>query len=394
MLFSYRAFSKDGKKVKGSLEAASFQEAKEKIRALDLIIIEIKEENKKCKVKTLKGANLVVFTQQFAQLVMAKIPLYEGLLALEEQARGEGYHGQILAIAERIKSGSSLSKALSDFPESFPPLYRALVAAGEAVGNLELALNRLATLLSYQQKMKKQLLSALSYPLFLIVLLVVAISILVGFVVPSMEGLFEGQKLPWFTNVVFSVSHILQHFWPLILLTVAMCSAFCFFQFKKESTKKKLQNFLLSLPFAGRYITLSCLSRFSRTLATLLEGGLPLPNAMAFAKEALHNAKFEEIFEAVSQKVIEGKTISAGMSEFPQIPTLFCRMVKIGEESGKLTAMLSQIAAIYEDDTERFMNRVLIFAQPILLIIMGVIIGTVILSILLPLSSFATTLSG
>ena len=392
VLFAYQAFTKDGKKVKATVEAFSAQEAKEKIREQNLMLFELKENVGASGITQLSKDNLIIFTSQLTQLMCAKIPLYESLLALEEQARGEVSHSIILAIGERIKIGSSLSKALQEFPQSFSPLFRALIAAGEAVGNLELPLTRLTSLLTYQQRMAKQLMAALTYPIFLAALMVVAISVLVGFVIPSLESLFDGRELPWFTSLVFSTSQHLRNLWPLIAIGASSLTLFLFFYLRKKRTKAKLQRISLKIPFLKRYVVYSALSRFAKTLATLVDGGLPLTQALDFAKEALHNARLEEILQKVSAKVMEGKTISSELSRYKEIPTLFSRMVKIGEESGKLSPMLTQMATMYEEETERTLGRLVTLAQPILLIIMGGIIGSVILSILLPLSDFGAGL--
>ena len=387
-LFAYQAVTKSGKKTKATIEAFTLQEAKEKVREQGLMLFEIKEHVGSKGLLQISKDSLIIFTSQLTQLVCAKIPLYESLLALEEQARGEKSHAVILAIGERIKTGSSLSKALQEFPQSFPPLYRALIGAGEAIGNLELPLSRLTSLLTYQMRMRKQLMSALTYPIFLACLMVVAVSVLVGFVIPSLEALFDGRDLPWFTSLVFSTSQKLRFFWPFIVAGFLGFVGFCYLSLQRKQTKAKLQRFFIKVPILKHYVILASLSRFAKTLATLLDGGLPLTNALDFAKEALHNARLEEILQRVGEKVMEGKTISAELVRYKEIPSLFTRMVKIGEESGKLSPMLNQMATMYEEETERTLTRLVTLAQPILLVIMGSVIGTVILSILLPLSDF------
>jgi general secretion pathway protein F/type IV pilus assembly protein PilC len=288
--------------------------------------------------------------------------------------------------------GKALSKALEDFPESFSPLYRALISAGEAVGNLELALSRLTTLLSSQQKASKQLISALTYPLFLFGLMLVAITILVGFVVPSLEQLFEGRNLPWFTSVVFSLSATLRNHWAVLVGGIISSITFLYFYLKRPQVKQQLQRNLLRLPVIGRYIIHSSLARFARTLSSLLDGGLPLTTSLSFAQEGLYNVRLEEVIESVSNKVIEGKTISGELAHYKEIPSLFTRMVKIGEESGKLATMLSQVALIYEEETERSLQLIVSLSQPVLLIVMGGAIGAVILSVLMPLADVQSLL--
>jgi general secretion pathway protein F len=277
---------------------------------------------------------------------------------------------------------------MTDFSASFSPLYRALISAGEAIGNLELPLSRLTTLLTYQQKMRKQLFAALTYPLFLMALMLLAVAVLIGFVVPSLEPLFEGRELPWFTSLIFQISHFIRHYWHVLSVFTMGSGGLLFYLMRKKSTQITMQRLLLKTPAVGNYIRHSCLARFARTLATLTEGGLPLTTSLSYATEALHNVRLEEIFHQVSLRVIEGKAISYELMRYVEIPPLFSRMIKIGEESGKLSPMLVQIANMYDDETERTLNRLVTLAQPILLIIMGACIGAVILSILLPLSDF------
>jgi general secretion pathway protein F/type IV pilus assembly protein PilC len=163
-------------------------------------------------------------------------------------------------------------------------------------------------------------------------------------------------------------------------------------QYKRPETKANIQRSMLKIPILNRYITQSPLARFARTLSTLLDGGLPLTNGLVFAKESLYNARLVEILEIVANRVMEGKTVSEELNRYKEIPPLFSRMVKIGEDSGKLSPMLNQVALIYEEEMERTLQRLVALTQPILLIVMGGIIGAVILSILLPLSDFGNNL--
>lgn len=392
-VYAYKAFTKDGKKTKGSIDALTEKDAKEKLRAMDLLLFELKLQGDVKKKEQLQGDSLLVFTSQLSQLTTSKIPLYESLLALEEQSRQEAYHPVILGLAERIKSGSSLSKALSEYPSSFSPLYQAIIAAGEAVGSIDRSLHRLQTLLSYQMRIVKQLISALTYPIFLMILMFASVFILVGFVIPSIEVLFEDRKVPAFTQFVFSLSKILRGAWLEIFIVIGCSIVASVYYLRKKEVKLKLQRLCIRIPIIKRFFIHASLARFAKTLATLLDGGLPLVNALSFAKEALRNARLEEIVRHVEDRIIEGNSMSASFSRFQEIPALFTRMIGIGEESGQLAPLLSQVATIYEEETERILNRFVTLVQPILLLLMGAIVGTVLLSILLPLSDFGATLN-
>ncbi len=392
MLYEYKAFTKQSKAVKGTMEAASAKEAKDKLRDMQLIVSALFEQKKGRKRLKLSKADLLIFTSQLAQLLAAQIPLYESLLALEEQARQETYHPVILGLTERIKRGSSLSQAMQDFSESFSPLYRALISAGEAVGNLELALNRLNNFLVHDNKIRKQLASALIYPALLSGLLVVAITVLVGFVIPALEQLFEDKNIPKFTQIVFSTAKFLRQWGVLVVGFLVGLGIYTFYKLKTPKTKASIQRNILHVPLINRYVILASLSRFARTLGTLLEGGLPLTVSLAYAKEALGNARLDEIMQRVEHRIIEGIPFSTELSRYKEIPSLFSRMVLIGEESGKLSSMLNQLATLYEEETERTLTRVVSLAQPVMLLLMGTLIGGVLLSILMPLSSFGSSI--
>jgi general secretion pathway protein F/type IV pilus assembly protein PilC len=391
-LYTYRALTRQGQKSEGSIEAESLAAAKEKVRSMQLMLTSIEVQKRALKKQQLSKENLMIFTSQLSQLLASKIPIYESLLALEEQARNEPFHPVLLGLTERIKRGTSLSQSMNDFPDSFSPLYRALISAGEAVGNMELALNRLNSFLTHQGKIQKQLISALIYPALLMLLLIGASAVLVGFVIPALESLFEDRPIPAFTQIVLSTSHFLQSWGLLLLGTLASAIAFIVIRLRNPEAKASLQRNLLKVPLISRYVILSCLGRFARTLSTLLDGGLPLTNSLAFATESLNNARLEEVMKRVEGKIIEGIPLSHELSRYKEIPPLFARMTSIGEESGKLAGMLSQLATLYEEETERTLTRLVQLAQPVLLLIMGGLVGGVLLSILLPLSSFGSSI--
>ncbi|MBS0654283.1 MAG: type II secretion system F family protein, partial [Verrucomicrobia bacterium] len=247
-VYAYKAFTaQGGKKTSGSIEAASPQEAKEKIRQMQLILSHLEPQTKAPKSQRLSKDTLLIFTSQLAQLLSAKIPLFESLLALEEQARQEPHHAVVLGLTERIRGGSSLSQAMTDYADSFPNLYRALITAGEAIGNLELALNRLSSFLVHQRKIQKQLVSAMIYPILLACLLVVAVCVLVGFVIPALESLFEDRQIPRFTQIVLSTSQFLRQWGVLVVGALGALGSYLFFQLRRPHIKAKMQRILLRL---------------------------------------------------------------------------------------------------------------------------------------------------
>ncbi len=392
-IFHYRAVRADGQRLKGSVEAATLDEAKRLLREQQVIIIGL-EEAAPTKGKALKMTfeQKVIFTSQLSQLLEASVPLYESLEALEEQAQGESYQGLITALREQIRRGVSFSTALGEYPETFSPLFRAIVVAGESVGRLDSALLRLSQLLTADRHQRQRLISALLYPAILALLLVAAMGILIFFVIPSIEGLFEGRELPTFTTMVISLAHFVHRhtFWLVALGIGGLVGAI--YHVSKPVAREKLVTKMLCWPVIGPYLMKSALARFAKTLSNLLAGGTPLSSALVFAKEAIGNGVLESEMERASQEIIEGQTFSSSLHRSSLIPPLFARMVLIGEETGRLAPMLANISQLYEEDSDRLLDRAVSLLQPLLLVTMGVVIGATLLAILLPLADFGSML--
>lgn len=392
-LFHYRAVKADGQRLKGALEASTIDEAKRLLREQQLIIISLQETAPaKHKSLSMSFEQRVIFTSQLAQLLEASVPLYESLEALEEQAQGEAYQGVITALREQIRKGAAFSAALGEFPETFSPLFRAIVVAGESVGRLDSALVRLSQLLTTDRHQRQRLFSALLYPAILAFLLVAALGILIFFVIPSIEGLFEGRQLPTFTTVVISVAHFVHRntLWLVLLLVGGIVGAV--YHLSRASAREKLLSKMLRWPVIGPYLMKSALARFAKTLSNLIAGGTPLSSALVFAKEAIGNTVLEKEMEQASKEIVEGQTFSSSLHRSPIIPPLFARMVLIGEETGRLAPMLANVSTLYEEDSDRLLERAVSLLQPVLLITMGVIIGATLLAILLPLADFGAML--
>ena len=207
-LFQYIALDPYGKRKKGLIEAQGEREAKDKLRGMNAMVIDLTQKTEVSSRQNLKGDKLVAFTLQLSQLVSAGVPLYESLMAIEEQCRAESYHRIVLSLCDQIKAGTSLSQAMSYFPDSFNKLYCSMITAGEAVGALNIVLEKLAQLLTRQMKLRSDIITAMVYPSILACFSLLIICMLLGFVVPSIEGIFVDRKLNGFTQFVLSLSHI------------------------------------------------------------------------------------------------------------------------------------------------------------------------------------------
>lgn len=389
-LYNYKAIDAAGKNRSGLIEAQSEQEAKEKLRSQGAMIKSLTLRTSISKKQNLKGDTLLAFTLQLSQLLNAGIPLYESLIALEEQYRNEACHRVILSLCEQIKAGQSLSQAMSSFPDSFDKLYRAMVTAGESVGALEIVLDKLSQLLQKQNKLKKQIITAMIYPAILASFSLLIILMLLGFVVPSIEGIFADRQLNGFTEFVLGVSRGFRNYWWFFLpLCVAIISYIVYFV-RSSKGKLWLERHMLKVPLVKTLIIQTCTARFCRTMGTLQQGGLPIIDSLRISREVMRNVVLEEEVKKAEGRIIEGSSLSAELMHSRYFPPLVPRMFAVGEESGNAVAMFNKVADMYEGEIEKSLDRVMALAQPVILIFMGTIIGVVLLSILLPLTDVSS----
>lgn len=392
-LFYYRYIDSHGRKKSARIDADNLTEAKEKLRLQKILVVSIHDEGagkKKAffsKSRDVMGKDhLITFTTQLSQLLIAGMPLYESLLSLEEQYRNEPFHHLIITLGEEIKRGNSLSNAMKRFPKTFNKLYCALIEAGESVGGLDISLERVSLLLSKERKLKKQLVTALIYPILLFSFSILVSLLLLTFVVPSLGILFEDRHVNRFTSLVMGISHFLTAYWHYYMPLLMGSCLLIFFYFKKEQGKTFLQRQILHLPFLKTLIIQTAMARFCRTMGTLLQGGVSIIRALQIARLVMHNPFLEKIVEEAEKKIIEGSLLSRELQKSPLIPSLVPRMLAIGEEGGSAPTMFNKIADLYEDEVEKNLTRVTALAQPVILVVMGAIVGMIMLAVLLPLT--------
>ena len=385
-LFNYDAIDSKGKKRSGTIEADNEPAAKELLRKQGTMVAMISSKGKVSSRQNFNTEQLATFTMQLSQLVDAGVPLYEALLVIEEQSRCHSYHRIVLSLCEQVKSGTPLSEAMGHYPQSFDRLYCTMAYAGESAGALALVLDKLSLFLIKRNKLKKQLATALIYPAILASFSLLLILLLLTFVVPSIEGLFVGRELNSITYGVIAVSHFFQHYWWLYIPLVAGSITYLFIKGRTPKGRLWLQRRLLAIPVVRNLIIEAAVARFCRTMGTLQLGGVAMIDSLRIARRVINNATIEADIANAEARVIEGSSLSAELLKSEWIPPMASRMIAVGEEAGALTTMFNKIADLYEDEVEKTLDRVMGLAQPVILVVMGSIIGIILLAILLPLT--------
>jgi general secretion pathway protein F len=389
-LYQYQALDMQGRHRKGLIEAHGEREAKEKLREQGLMVKSLGQKSSGGSKGHLKGDNLIAFTVQLSQLVNAGIPLYESLLALEEQYRREAFHRILLSICDQIKAGTSLSQAMGSYPESFNKLYCSMIAAGESSGALGAVLDRLSHLLKKQMKLKRQITTALIYPAILASFSFLIILLLLGFVIPSIEGIFADRPINAFTQLIIHISHLFQNYWWLLFPVVGGLIVFLVFKLRSPEGRIWIERTSLKIPLIKTLVVQTSVARFCRTMGTMQQGGMTMIDSLQIGRAIMRNVVLEEEIRKAEIKIIEGSSMSVEMGRSKWIPQLVPRMLAVGEDSGTMTIMLNKIADIYEEELEKSLDRIMALAQPVILVFMGSIIGMVLMAILLPLTDVSS----
>jgi len=391
-LYRYQALSSGGKKISGVVNAESLTAAKERLRKEQILVVDLDLFQEKKKEIRLPFPFLLDFTRMLGQLLRAGIPLFESLVIIEEKYHHHRFHPLLMDLCDALKTGLSLSEALSRYPGSFDPIYIAMVHAGEQTASLPTIFEELCGLLHRQQKLKKQLFAAAAYPLFLGSFCVLVFFALLLFVIPSMKNLFEGRTLHPITQFVFGASDFVTTQGSWLGVGVLMFLTLLMLALRHPVLRQNLDAIVLKIPFVGEFLREAATIRFCRTSSLLLSGGLPILQTLQLSRHVMKNRLLEEVIVRAEQKVSEGKPLSEELRSSPLIPSIVPQMLAIAEETGKTAFMLQNIANICEENLEKRLQQFTAFLQPALLLLLGLIVGLVLLSILIPMTDVGSAL--
>jgi general secretion pathway protein F len=398
-VYEYKGIQIDsGKPVKGYRDADNAKALRALLRREGILLTLATEESaRKAKAKKqidllaffrrATTADIAVMTRQLATLVRAGVPLVDSIAALTEQVEKEQLMRVLTAVRESLNEGTSFAKSLEAHPKVFPPLFVNMVAAGEASGTLDSVLERLADFMESQARLKGKVVATMAYPVLMTLIGAVLVSFLMVAVVPKVTSIFEnlGQALPWYTRLLIFVSDVIAGFWWLILLLI-VGGTYSFRRWVKTTKGRyRWDSLALRWPIFGRLNRLVAVARFSRTLATLLASGVPLLKAMEIGRNVLGNARMQTVVAEAIGSIREGESIAEPLKRSGQFPPMVTHMIAIGEKTGQLEAMLENVSRAYEADVETRVQAMTSLLEPLMIVVLGGIVGFIAMAILMPL---------
>jgi type IV pilus assembly protein PilC len=406
--YAYSAINSEGLELKGEVDAPTADAAREQLRARGLLAELLQElpDSKRAAstgaegeervtsfMKSVKARSLQVFSRQFATMVDAGLNVVASLRILEDQTTDTYLAAVISEVRTDVEGGALLSQAFARHPKVFSRLYVSMVEAGEAAGILDEVLDRLATQIEKEANIKRRVKGALVYPLLVLSFSFLVLTAMLLFIVPIFQKLYGqlGGTLPTLTQLIVNLSELMRTRWYLVFPAIGI-TIFCFLRWKRsEGGRKVWDAFKLRVPMKiGDIVLKVAMARFARTLSTLVAAGVDILKALEITGTTAGNWVVEEALRGVREKVHAGIPIAQPLVEHPVFPPMVSQMVKIGEETGELDAMLGKIADFYEEEVDASISALTSIIEPIMIIMVGAVIGTIIISMYLPMFKLLT----
>jgi type IV pilus assembly protein PilC len=390
-MFEYTARSQTGQIQKGQMDVASKDDVTAYLRKNRLIMVSVREAPKQIKLSLggtrIKTRDIVIFTRQFATMINAGLPLVQSLNILASQTENKALADVTRAVVYDVESGNTLADAFSKHPKAFTPLYVNMVAAGEAGGILDTILLRLATFLEKNDALVRKVKGAMVYPGVIITVACVAIAVLLIFVIPTFQSMFASAnlELPLPTRIVIGMSNFLIHFWWAILLGIGGIVFGVRSYYGTPAGRLQIDAAMLKAPVLGDVLRKSAVSRFTRTLGTLVSSGVSILEGLEITAKTAGNMVVHNAVMESRQSIAGGETIAAPLEKSKVFPPMVISMIAVGEQTGGLDEMLSKIADFYDEEVDVAVSALLSLMEPAMIVILGVIVGGMVIAMYLPI---------
>jgi type IV pilus assembly protein PilC len=393
----YVGVREDGRKVQSEIDAENIKDAKKLLKRQGIRVVKITEPSsldmdlgdifvQAGLVKPFGQAELMRFTRQLSILINAGVPIMECLEILYKQEKNKAFQSIIKKVATQVESGKTLYEALS-YSGQFNKLYCSLIKAGESAGILDTILNKISDFLEKNERLKKKVKGALTYPTIVVFVGIVVIFALMTFVVPQFVGMLKetGQELPWVTKTVIDVSQFFQDYTFHLIIFIGLGSFFFFKTIKSKNGKPGWDRFAMKSPLFGELIIKSNLASFTRTLATMLSAGVPIIDSLEICIDTIDNTKIAKDLTGVRKAVTEGKSLTEPLRRIPYFPPIVTQMMKVGESTGKTDEMMLRVSNVFDEEVEDAIDNMTKLIEPIILVVLGGIICFVLVAMYLPM---------
>jgi type IV pilus assembly protein PilC len=409
--YKYTAIDRTGSQTSGRIEAANDEQARQKLMAKGLMVTTLASDAGAAKPAAAPAApakagfsfgskvtqnDVTIMTRQLATLITAGLPLLRALELITKQERNPAFKAILANVAESVSQGNNLSEALQAHPKVFDRLFVNMIRAGEAGGVLDKVLDRLAKFREKAERIQKKVKSAMVYPGVVMSVAIIIVYILMVKVVPSFQKLLDGQKtqMPPLTQFVVGISKFLTEYWwatPILIFGA-------YFGLKTwlstEKGKELFDRIIFRLPKVGGFIQIVSVSRFARTFGTLMASGVPILQSITITRDTLDNVVIAKSLERVHDRVRDGEPLSVPLEQTGVFPQMVTSMIQVGEETGQLPEMLNRVADIYDEEVDNAVTALTSIIEPVLIVFLAVVVGTIVLAMFLPLIALITKMTG
>ncbi len=399
-VFEYKGINDRGKNVKGVIDADTLRTARARLRKEGVFPTDFVEEkaspsrrltSKEVSFSGLftriRSQDIALLTRQLATLTAAGLPLIESLTALVDQVDNVRFKKVLTEVRDKVNEGSSLADALRPFPRVFSELYTNMIGAGESSGALDVVLLRLADYIEDRLKLRNKIFAALAYPVLMLVVMSGVIVLLMTFVIPKVTLIFDdmGQSIPVYTRTLISISNFMKDYWWLILAGGVLLGFGVRSYLKSPGGRMRFDRSILRVPVIGKLFKMVAISRFTKTLSTLLAGGIPILKSMDIVRNVVNNVILAKAVEDARENISEGATIAEPLRRSKLFPPIVIHMVSVGEQSGELESMLMKVSESFDNEVETIVTGLTSLLEPIIIVLMGGVVFFIMISILLPI---------
>ncbi len=394
MPYKYLAFTAAGERLEGVLDVDTEETAERILFERELTVADLQEVRKRIDLSQWfpsffgpKKRDVILFSRQLATLVDAGVALMSALRLLGEHVTNKSLGQSIHEIEEDVRMGSSLSDAMDKHPFAFDNIYCRMVEVGQRTGNFGVILRQLATYMEKAQATASKIRGAMTYPIGVLMLAVVVAIIIINVTLPPLMGLFEefGTDLPWTTKLLLALVKAFTSYNLYMFAGASLIAIFLTWYLSTEEGRHRRDALLLRMPILGRIMVQGMISRISRTMATLLQAGLPLPEVIELTRQTVGNIVISEALDTVRQETLQGRTVSEPFSRIPHFPQMVSFMLRIGEETGTMDSHLETLADFYEDETDRAIKSMTSLLEPAMTVFVGLVVGFVAVSVIMPM---------